>query len=54
MNNVIIFIKQNNMENVVVHCRTENEAQELLRFLYKKGFTWSSGLSLIGRSYWHI
>ena len=30
----------------VVHCRTEEQAKELLRFMYDKGMEWCSGKSL--------
>lgn len=40
------------MMKIAINCKTENEAEALLSFLYSKGFTWRSGDNLKHNSYW--
>lgn len=38
---------------LVVNCKTENDANIFLAYLYGKGLTWANGDSLLKRNYYH-
>ena len=40
-------------ETYVMHCKTEEDANEFLEYLDSLGFTWGNGTSYIGRNRWH-
>lgn len=39
-------------ESVVINCKSEEKAIDLLSYLNEKGFVWSSGDSLLNENYW--
>ena len=38
---------------IAVNCRTEDSANEFLKYCYNKGLKWGSGASLLELNYWH-
>lgn len=39
-------------ETYVMHCKSSNEADIFAEYLDSQGYTWSSGNSYVGRTFW--
>lgn len=47
------FLSSNGEDcNIAIHCDTEEKAKKLLKYLHKKGFAWTGGISLTKKTNW--
>jgi len=48
------LLKRAKTEEIAVHTPTEEQAKSLLKALYKRGYTWSSGQKLTAETWYGI